>query len=229
MVKVIGHRGAAGLEPENTLRSLRKGIELGVDRVEIDLRLTKDGHLVVIHDATLDRTTNGSGRVRERTLAEIRALDAGKGERVPTLEEVLELIRETGAVVQIEMKEEGTPRPAVELVQAWAVQDQVMMTSFHRELIEEVRSLDPSLDRGWIMTCPPEEVVEQALALGVSGVHIEYHHLTPELVERLHRAGIEARAWTPNTPEEMQKVLNLGVDSIGTDRPDLLLQLLGRR
>ena len=105
MTYIVGHRGAAGLRPENTLSSFRLAVELGVDRLECDVSLTKDGHAVFIHDATVDRTTNGTGRVRELTLDEIRALDAGDGEKIPLLSEYLQFLKETGRPSEVEIKD----------------------------------------------------------------------------------------------------------------------------
>ena len=136
MVKVIGHRGAAGLEPENTLRSIGKAIELGVDQVEIDVRLTKDRRLVVIHDPTVGRTTNGQGYVKDFTFEELRRLDAGKGERIPSLEEVLSLTKGK-IVLQIELKEEGTARPVVRLIESMDAEGDAILSSFIHGLLED--------------------------------------------------------------------------------------------
>jgi glycerophosphoryl diester phosphodiesterase len=114
-VVVTSHRGAGSLEPENTLRAIRRAIALGVDQIEIDVQLTKDGHLILMHDPTVDRTTNGSGKIAELTCAEIRQLDASSGERVPTLDEALALVNGE-VVLQIELKGAGTAQPTVSAV-----------------------------------------------------------------------------------------------------------------
>jgi len=226
-VYVVGHRGAAGLEPENTLRSFRRALELGVDYVECDVHLTRDGHLVVIHDETLDRTTNGHGRVAEHTLAQIRALDAGLGERVPTLQEVLEAVKGRAGIL-IELKGPGTEEPVVRQVQALGMEEEVVLTSFHLERLAKVKALMPSLRVGAIFSQPPPDALEQALQVGASGMGVNYRYLRQEWVEAAHAAGLEVRAWNPDTEPEMQAMLALGVDGISTNRPDLLLRLLGR-
>src|SRR5205823_15082801 len=114
-ILVTGHRGAAGLEPENTLRSFRRACDLGVDRIETDVRLTRDDRLICVHDAAVDRTTNGVGPVAEMSFDQLRWLDAGDGERIPTLEEALATVRGR-AVLQIELKGEGTARPTLEVL-----------------------------------------------------------------------------------------------------------------
>ncbi|RLG46262.1 MAG: glycerophosphodiester phosphodiesterase, partial [Thermoproteota archaeon] len=114
---VVGHRGASAYEPENTVRSIRRAFEMGADAVEVDARVSKDGHVVIIHDETVDRTTNGTGLVSELSLEEIRALDAGKGEKIPTLQEVLEEIRGKGCLF-LEIKVDEAAVPSLSLVES---------------------------------------------------------------------------------------------------------------
>ena len=123
---LTGHRGAAELEPENTRLSIQKAIDLGVDQVEIDVHLTRDQHLVVIHDATVDRTTNGQGAVADFTLEEVKRLDAGKGERIPTLQEVIDLVRGK-VVLQIELKGPDTAEPVVRTVEQNNIENEVLL------------------------------------------------------------------------------------------------------
>ncbi|HIE51609.1 MAG TPA: glycerophosphodiester phosphodiesterase [Armatimonadetes bacterium] len=225
---VVGHRGAAGLEPENTLRSFRRALELGVDYVECDVHLTRDGHLAVIHDETVDRTTNGQGRVAVFTLAELKRLDAGRGEHIPTLEEVLNLTRGRVGVL-IELKGPHTAEPVVRTVKQLGMEEEVVLTSFHLERIRAAKTLEPHLRTGAIFGQPPSDAVAQALAVGAAGLGVHYRNLTRELVAAAHAAGLEVRAWNPDTEEEMQALLALGVDGISTNRPDLLLALLSER
>jgi len=225
MLMIVGHRGAAGLEPENTLRSFRRAIDLGVDGVECDVHLTRDGRLAVIHDPTLDRTTNGHGPVSAFTLAELKELDAGLGERIPALEEVLETIR--GRVrLLLEMKGEGTAEAAVRAVTAAGLEDSVTFTCFVLDRLREVRQLNPHLSTGAIFGQPPADAVAQAVDAGASGLGVHYPHLTRALVEEAHAAGLVIRAWNPDTVEEMRAMMALGVDGISSNRPDLLLGLV---
>ena len=225
MIEVTGHRGAAGLEPENTLRSIRRAIDLGVDRVEIDVRVSKDGHLVVIHDETVDRTTDGHGYVRDLTLQELRRLDAGKGERIPTLEEALRLTM--GKVkLQIELKAAEATEPVVDLVERYGAEEEVIVTSFMHELLGRVHELNPSIRTGALFFNVEGDIFQKAIDHHAEAVHIFYRRVDSEIVDEAHRRGLEVSVWNPDKPEEMRRMINLKVDVIGTNRPDLLLNLL---
>jgi glycerophosphoryl diester phosphodiesterase len=226
---VTGHRGAAGLEPENTLRSFRCALDLGVDRVETDVHLTQDGHLVCIHDATVDRTTDGTGAVRDMTLETLRQLDAGKGERIPTLEEAIQTVRGR-AVLQIELKGEGTVPPTLSALESAGVTpEEVLLTGFSTAHLEEVRARRPDLPVSHLFGDPPPDAVERAQSVGARSLAINQKHITPEWVDAAHNAGLEIRAWNPDTREDMKRMLVLGVDGMGSNRPDLLLEMLRER
>ena len=225
MVYVVGHRGAAGVEPENTIRGFRYAIELGVDYTECDVHLTRDGRLVVMHDAKVDRTTNGTGAIRELTFDQIRALDAGKGEQVPTLEEVLDVMRGQ-AIVLIEMKGEGVEEETVRIVREAKMEEQVVLTCFHLERIRKAKQLAPELKVGFIVSNPTADSCQQAVDVEASGIGILYKNLTRELVEQAHAHGLDVRAWNPDTEPEMRAMLELGVDGVSSNRPDLLIPLV---
>jgi glycerophosphoryl diester phosphodiesterase len=224
-IVLTGHRGAAKLEPENTLRAMRKAIALGVDQIELDVHLTRDQQLVVMHDDKVDRTTNGHGPVGEFSLEELRQLDAGQGERVPTLQEVIDLVGDR-AVLQIELKGEGTAAPTVRLIEANGLADKVLFTSFAHERLREVRQLNPRIRLAALWVAPPPDVCQQALDMGAEAIHIQHQHITPEVVRQVHESGLQIRAWNPDTEEEILRVADLGVDAIGSNRPDLLVKLL---
>lgn len=227
-VLVIGHRGAAGLEPENTLRSYRKALEIGVDYVETDVYLTKDKRLIVMHDGTVDRTTNGHGPVEAMTFEEVRKLDAGKGEKVPTLEEVLTLIKGK-AKIHIEMKGDGTPRPVVETVQAMGMVSDVVVTSGNTDRLREVKSLNPKIAVEHIYGAPPADAIERAVSVKAARVSVHIKHITHEYVKSAHSHGLLVIAWPPNTPEEVKKALEYDVDLICSDFPDMVMKVLGRK
>ncbi len=224
----VGHRGAAGLEPENTLRAFRRGIELGVDYVECDVHLTRDGRLAVIHDETVDRTTDGYGTVMSFTLAELQRLDAGQGERIPTLEQVL---AETRGQVKllIELKGAGTEAAALEAVRSTGMTGDVIFTSFHLERIQTVGALDPTLITGAIFSAPPSDACARVQAAGARTMGVNHRHLTAPLVRETHERGLILRAWNPDTEPEIEAMVELGVDGIGSNRPDLLMAVLRRR
>jgi len=223
MVLIIGHRGAAGLEPENTLRSFGRALELGVDRIETDVRLTKDGHPVLVHDATVDRTTDGTGPVRDLTLKEIRELDAGRGERVPTLRELLALAG--GKVgLNLELKDGDAAEIVLRLLRESGVQD-VLLTSGDAEVLMKVRRLAPQVPTEHIFGKPPDDAVHRALTVGAEYVSCHIAHLCEDFVSEAHRHGLKVVAWPPDTPEEMKRAAGLGVDLICTDRPDLAVNL----
>lgn len=221
---LTGHRGAAELEPENTLLSMQKAIDLEVDQIEIDVHLTRDQHLVVIHDTTVDRTTDGQGAVADFTLEEIKQLDAGKGERIPTLQEVIDLVRGK-VVLQIELKGPDTAEPVVRTVERNSIESEVLLTSFVHERLREARELNPNLALGALWSNPPDDACEQAVDMGATGIHILHPNIDAQLVQKAHAHGLLIRAWNPDTVEEIQRVIDLGVDAIGSNRPDLLIAL----
>jgi len=228
MVQVVGHRGAAGIEPENTLRGFRRAIELGAGWVECDVRLTSDRRLIVMHDETVDRTTNRTGAVRDLTFDRVRALDAGKGERVPTLAEVLEAVRGK-ARLQLELKGPGTARPAVRAVKALGMDEEVMFVSFHLGRLRQVKRADASLQVGAIFEKAGARACERSAAAGAGLISVFYKNLTWGLVEEAHRRGLEAAAWSPDKEAEWRAMIALGADMVATNRPDRLMAMLRGR
>lgn len=225
MIEVVGHRGAAGLEPENTLRSIRKAIDLGVDSVEIDVRVTRDGYLVVIHDETVDRTTNGHGYVKDLTFNEIRRLDAGKGEKIPTLEEVLNLTKGK-VVLQIELKAREATEPTVHLIERNNAERDVIIISFMHDLLGRVHDLNSALRTGAIFFDVQGDICQRAIDVHSEAIHVYYRNVNSELIENAHKRGLRVSVWSPDEIEDMREMINLGVDEICTNRPDILLNLL---
>lgn len=228
---VVGHRGCAALEPENTLRGFRRALALGCDYVETDVRLTRDGQLVLMHDETVDRTTDGRGRVAELALAEIRALDAGGEERVPILAELLELLRsEGGGRVQLlcELKGEETAAAAVGIVREAGMERSVVFTCFDLDRLRAVKAIDPTLRTGAIFGQPPADFTRQAQSAGAEGVGVNHRWMTASVVAAARAAGLVIRAWNPDSESEIRAMLALEPDGISSNRPDRVLQLLGR-
>ena len=242
---IIGHRGCAGLEPENSLGAFRRAIELGVNAIELDVRLSRDGVPVVIHDETLERTTDGRGCVKDFTLEElcnfqIRSrgaerpshIESGRPSptgdlRIPTLDEVLELAsRDKRLCLFIELKASGTPAPVLKLIRRHATEKRVMIISFDHELLRETRQLDSVIGIGALWDKPPRDFVERAKELGASAIDVKFRHVTPAMVAQAHVAVLKVFVWTVNAPTDMRRMMRAGVDGITTDFPDRLLSVV---
>jgi glycerophosphoryl diester phosphodiesterase len=227
MVYVVGHRGVAGLMPENTIKGFRYAIELGVDYVECDIHLSRDKQLVIMHDTTVDRTTNGHGAIRDLSAARIRTFDAGEGERVPTLDEVLECVQHEVHLL-IELKGIGVERAAVEAVRAHAMEDEVTFSSFSLDRLAAVRAMGNEYRLRAILPNPSDFELARASDLKAVGIDIRYTHACLRTVEAAHALGLEVLAWNPDSWREQQAMIALGVDGVSSNRPDILLENLGR-
>ena len=227
MPYVVGHRGAAAVQPENTLAGFEYAIQLGCEYVETDVHLCRDGHLVIIHDDTVDRTTNGKGRVAEMSLNELRGLDAGEGRQIPLLQEVLDVVRDK-VILLCELKGAYTPDPAVRMVLDNGMADQVIFTSFHFGRLARVKQIDTHLQIGATFGDPPADVLEQALALGAETVGIHHAKMTEAFVIRARQLGLNLRAWNPDEEADIQRMIDLSPTGISSNRPDRVLRLLGR-
>lgn len=205
-----------GVEPENTLRSFRRADREGVDVIELDLHLSKDGELVVMHDAEVDRTTDGSGPISDLTLAELRELDAGAGERIPVFEEVVDA---TTAPLQAEIKDRAAARVLVEVLRRRDLLKRVTVISFYDEALREVRESLPDLPIVLVAGGSAESTPERARALGAGMVSLDLRRLHADLVARCRAAGLQVIAWTVNTAEDLAKVRELGLDGVVTDEP----------
>lgn len=220
----IGHRGACGTEPENTLRSVRRALEMGADGVEIDVRLV-EGELVVIHDARLERTTNGQGRVSSKSFAALRALDAGEGERIPVLREICDAVARRG-FINIELKGAGTAQPTARLVRELIEQggwrpEQFLVSSFLRRELRRFRVADEGrTPLGLLLARPTRLFLAQARALGAQTVHPPLRHTNERLVTRAHAEGLRVYVYTVNRPTDYARMKELGVDGVFTDFPE---------
>ncbi|POX44636.1 glycerophosphodiester phosphodiesterase [Streptomyces sp. Ru71] len=214
----IGHRGVMGVEPENTLRSFTAAERAGLDAIELDLHLSKDGALVVMHDERVDRTTDGSGAIAEHTLAELRSLDAGLGERVPVFEEVLDAVR---APLQAEIKDVRAARVLAEVLRERDLTDRVEVISFHADAITEVARLVPGVRTALVAEHYGPEVVEHAVGAGAATVCLDIQRLTLEVVRRAREAGLRVFSWVVNTPQDLRLAHALELDGVTTDRPEI--------
>jgi len=216
----IGHRGARAYEPENTLRSFRKAMELGVDAVELDVRRTKDGKVVVIHDAKVDKTTNGKGSVSELTLNEIKQLVTEKGEKVPTLEEALDFL-DRKVKILMELKETGFEKEVLRQIRERGLENNVVIVSFLEDALSKVREMDEEVETGLIYV-RHKNPIKAALDLRASHLLPLYRFTHTANVKKAHENGLKVIVWTINNPEEVPQYIKKGVDGIASDRPDIL-------
>ncbi len=233
----VAHRGASAHYPENTLLACQQAIWQGVDALEIDVQLTSDAELVVIHDAHLDRTTNGHGLVNEHTLAEIRKLDAGQGQSVPLLNEIIELARASHTRLCVEIKgtsEAEQLRIGEAIIQVLEVSDflsQVIITSFSPKALLHVKTLnletatmlDPSPQDG---TLTPREICAQTLRSGANCLSYDFRFLTPEIIKECHLSGLAIWPWDPDNADDLYRLIQLEVDGLMTNAPATLNKVL---
>ena len=251
---VIAHQGGERLYPSNTLYAFEQAQLLGVDMFELDIHQSKDGHLVVIHDDTVDRTTNGQGKITEMNLAEIQALDAGhywtedgndfpyraQGIRIPTLAELFEHYPAMPMVIDIKEKEPAIEQALCSLIQKYKKAEHTIIGSFHPTALNKFRALCPTVPT----SLHPNEVRLMVVSnyLSFKGLfrpkakaaQVPIHFgkiqiVNPSFIKLAQQRNIAVQVWTVNDPNEMQHLIDLGVDGIMTDRPDLLLDILEKQ
>lgn len=234
---IIAHRGTSAYEPENTLRAFELAIEQGAQMIELDLHLTADGQVVVIHDPTLDHTTNLRGRVDQLTLEQIKRADAGKGERVPTLDEVLDLT--AGKVrLYLEIKDARAATPTLQTIRARQCQDAMLLASFDVEMMkrlgEEVRDVELGVILGTSTLHPLVRYREAFPWRSLQAVNYQVLCMQVELcygylAKRARSAGKRLYVWTADTEKQFARMLRCEVDGIVTNRPDYLRAYLQRQ
>ncbi|WP_040953004.1 glycerophosphodiester phosphodiesterase [Gorillibacterium massiliense] len=237
---IFAHRGASGDAPENTMAAFRLAMEQGADGIELDIQMTRDRELVVIHDETLDRTTNGHGLVAHHTSAEIIRLDAShsfttyKGEPVPLLTEVLELLAPTNLQLNIELKNgiilyEGMEEKAIALVKKYGMEDRVIFSSFNHYSLVKLAGLAPEIERAILYHEGLYEPWNYAATVQANGLHPIYLSVYPEIVEGTHHAGMKIRPYTVNAEKDLRRMIALGVDAVITNYPALMKSILEER
>src|SRR5262245_3270865 len=218
----IGHRGAAGHAPENTLAAIQKGIALGVNFVEIDVRRTADGVLVALHDETVNRTTNGKGRVDRMCLRDIEKFDAGDGEHIPTLEEVLK-VAATKTGLMLELKIRGAAQQTVEAVREAGIRDSVIYASFLHDELPHVRTVDPEASLMVLFGGRSRVSAARAVKYGSSYAGLRHDKATRVLVDSFHRAGLLVFVYTADAPRDIQHALSLEVDGVISNFPERIV------
>lgn len=218
-MQVIAHRGASYFEPENTLKAVERAIEMGADFVEVDARMNKDNELVIMHDADVNRTTDGSGLVKDYTVQELKKLDAGDGELIPTLDEVITCVKNRVGLV-IEIKEPGTEGKILEKIKENNLENTVL-TSFYHQSIKNVRKISPTVDAGIIFACRPIAVSQMAFNANANMIFPSYRYTDENMIKKAKMHGISVYPWTIDNPEIFEKFAEMGVDGIVTDSVNL--------
>lgn len=235
--KVFAHRGYSAVAPENSMLAFLWAIRVGADGIELDVQLTKDGEVVVIHDETVDRTTNGTGWVKDFTLSEITQLDNGswfsteyKDQRVPTLRQVLELVQGSKLELNIELKNSVVDYPDLEqkviaLVEEYDMEEQVIFSTFHLESVHRLHRLRPGYHIAALYNIHVDTPWKYAELLGINGIHPHYSLVTDDLVKESSQRGITVRPYTVDDPIEMERLFRAGVDAIITNVPPKCISL----
>jgi len=245
-ISVVGHRGASGYAPETTIESFRMAIRMGVDFVETDVHMSRDGALVAIHDAEVSRTTSGKGFVADLTLAELKAMDAGSwfnnafpekarpeyaGLRVPDLQEVVDTVKASSAGLFIEIKDPERYPPDLEstllpLIHSSRMEERTRILSFSSQSLHKIKAIDASIPTVFLVARPDGNPVQATIGIPADELGILYTQVTADLVEEAHQGGLLISVWTVDQPEDAKRMVALGVDRITTNYPDRLIRLL---
>ncbi len=233
---VYAHRGASGYAPENTLEAFRLAAEMGADGVELDVHFSKDGQVMVIHDEKIDRTSNGQGSVCDYTREELLAFDFGfqfykecRGIRIPTLDEVYELLASTGLVVNVEIKSSSPDMPAAcdAIAKKYGMQDRVIYSSFNHLQLVRMKEVNPNAFTAPLYYFNMIRPWDYCLNMQANASHPGHNQLRvfPEYVERCHALGLRVHPWTINNEEDMRFAFDADCDAIITNYPDVALRL----
>jgi glycerophosphoryl diester phosphodiesterase len=232
-VLVIAHRGASGHAPENTLAAFKRALALGATFIETDLQLSRDSRFVAIHDDTVNRTTNGQGKVHDLSLAELRRLDAGSwfgseftGERIPTLDEILEFAGKHDVVFYLELKPSGSWGGEHALVGALRSSGQIARTiviSYDAGILGALRKIEPTLMTGLLFDGQIELPLQRAVEVGARQLAVRSDLVTPALLAEARKRDLQVVCWTVNQPAHMRLLIEAGVDGIMSDYPDRLV------
>ncbi|MDO4570401.1 MAG: glycerophosphodiester phosphodiesterase family protein [Planctomycetia bacterium] len=240
----VAHRGFSHAAPENTLAANRAAMEVGAHGCEMDVYASADKILVLNHDGNLKRYTGLEKHISSLTLDEIKKLDVGsfkspefKGETVPTLEEAVEALKKGNCVAVVELKQDGLEQRTLDILNKHQYKDRSVIIAFSAKACKAMRALDSEIFIAWLCSKQKEEAEEAYIAriiatlddCGINAVDLHHSGVTRNLVETLHAHGISVFCWTVNNPNDMQRVLDCGVDSVTTDRPDVLIPILKER
>jgi len=232
IVRKIAHRGASADFPENTLAAFEAAIKAGADMCELDIQRSADGALVVIHDDTVNRTTDGTGKVGSMTLAELQRLDAGSrrsndfaGEKIPTLDEVFDLV-DGRCGLNIELKAHGVEEEVCRIIRERSAERTAVVSSFEWDWLMRVKKIAPEIRIGVLADCAPSRMMAAAARLSAWAIHPEAKLVKPEVCATAHRLGYQVYTWTVDDREEMRRLIAVGVDGIMTNYPARLRSVL---
>jgi len=222
----IGHRGAKGFEPENTLISFERALEMGVDGIELDVHMSCDGAIMVIHDDTIDRTTNGKGFVNSLSLQDLKSFRAEKEQEIPTLSEVIDLVNRK-CLINIELKGNGTAKPVLELIEYYVLDknwnySDFLISSFDWNALRDVRLLDAKIPIGVLTQTDLKLAIAFSKFIKAETIHPYFHLLTKENTIEMQNENLKVFAWTVNEIEDIQKIKTFDMDGIISDFPDRL-------
>lgn len=237
---IIAHRGWSGKAPENTMAAFRLAMELDVDGIELDVHMSRDGHVVICHDERLERTTDGSGLIVEHDLDQLKRLDAGRwfseefaGERIPTLRELFEAVTASGwpGLINVELKSGPILYPGLEeavasLAREYQLVERILVSSFNHYALVEMKRVAPQIKTAPLYMAALYEPWRYALDLGCEVLHPMYPSAHPMIIAGAHQAGVTVNAWTVNDPDLARHLADAGVDGIITDHPDRIREAL---
>lgn len=227
-LQIMGHRGARFERPENTLKAIEYALDCGVDGVEIDIHTSVDRRLMVIHDPSLERTTNLRGEIAQMSSHELRQADAGEGEKIPYLEEVMELVLPRGRVLFIEAKGTDFDKELLGLLKGRKYASQIILKSFHHRWLKEIGDQLPQIKKAALMNGLPASPKTLAKSAGAQMLSLSAETIDKTCVAMAHAAAIEVCTWNVNQREELGKYLAMGVDWLGTDCPSEIIPALAK-
>lgn len=237
MTRIFAHRGASAYAPENTIEAFALAMEQGAEGIELDVQLTKDGEVVVIHDEAIDRVSDHTGLVKDYTLAELKKFDfsnhmaAYKGAKIPTLKEVLKLVKPGTMEVNIELKTgiywyPGIEEKVLEIVKEMDMQERVIYSSFNHYTVQKIRDLDKNAQTAYLFSDVILDVEQYAKSTGVDGLHPPIYHLhMADFWKKYKESGLKVRVWTVNSYEFLKEFIEKGIDAVITNVPDKALKI----
>lgn len=226
MVLVIAHRGASGYYPENTLKSIEQAIKMGCDVVEIDLKMTKDKQIVLMHDDAVDRTTNGKGLVKDLTIKQLRTFDAGGGERIPLLTEVIEMFGGSDVKFMLDISSKGYEEQITEIIHYNSLDMRTIVSGAH-EPLRLIKLLNPRLRIAPSFDKASDHSIMETASMGAEIFNCNHASISRETVDMAHVFDLQVIAWGVNKIENVHRMLEIGVDGITSDYPDVLRRTIG--